>query len=59
MHLQVKIPQNGKNKVFTGKQTTRKVPLMLLDVKMLKKKVWAMFLGAEDKQATKAHVFSV
>ena len=38
MHLQVKIPQNGKNKVFTGKQTTRKVPLMLLDVKMLKKR---------------------
>ena len=29
------MPQNGRNKVFRSKETTSKVPLMFLDVKML------------------------
>ena len=32
------MPQNGKKKVFREKQTTNKVPLMLLDVKLLKER---------------------
>ena len=38
MHLEVKIPQNGRNKVFRGKQTTSKVPLVFLDVKKFKER---------------------
>ena len=37
MHLQVKMPQNDK-KVFRGKQTRSNVPLMVLDVKILKER---------------------
>ena len=36
MHLQVKKPPNGRIKVFTGKQATTNVPLIFLNVKMLK-----------------------
>ena len=38
MRLQVKIPHNGRKKVFRDKQTTIKVSFMLLDIKMLKVK---------------------
>ena len=38
MHLEVKVKQNVKNKVLRYKQTTSKVPLMFLDVKMLKER---------------------
>ena len=38
MHLRLKMPQNCSNKVFRGKQTTSKVPLMLLDLEMLRKR---------------------
>ena len=36
MHLNALMPQNGRNKKFRENQATSKVPLMLLDVKMLK-----------------------
>ena len=35
MYLQVKKPQNGRKKIFRDKQTTNKVPLMVLDIKLL------------------------
>ena len=35
-HLQVKKQQNARIKVFTDKQATSKVPLIFLNVKMLK-----------------------
>ena len=35
MHFQVKMPENGRNKIFREKQATNKVPLMLLDAKVL------------------------
>ena len=35
MYLQVKMPENGKKNVFSDEETTNKVPLMLLDVKVL------------------------
>ena len=35
MYLKVKMPENGRKNVFKGKQTTNKVPLMFLDVKVL------------------------
>ena len=38
MGLQVQMAQNGRNKVFRGKQATSKVPLMVLDVAMLKER---------------------
>ena len=38
MHLEIKVKQNVKNKVLRYKQTTSKVPLMFLDVKMLKER---------------------
>ena len=34
IHLQVKKPENGRIKVLSDKQATRKVPLMFLDVKV-------------------------
>ena len=36
MHLQVKTAQNGRIKVITEKQETSNVPLILVNVKMLK-----------------------
>ena len=35
IHFQVKMPENGRNKIYRDKQTTNKVPLMFLDVKLL------------------------
>ena len=38
MHLQVKILQNVRKKVFRSRQITIKVSLMLLDIKMWKER---------------------
>ena len=35
MHFQVRMPGNGRKKIFRDKQATKKVPLMFLDVKIL------------------------
>ena len=35
MYLQVKMPENGTRNVFSDEETTNKVPVMLLDVKVL------------------------
>ena len=35
MYLQVKMQVNGRKNVFSGKQTTKKVRLMFLDVKVV------------------------
>ena len=35
MHFQVKMPENGRNKIFNDKQTTSKVCLMFGDVRVL------------------------
>ena len=35
MHFQVKMPRNGEENIFRDTQTTNKVPLILLDVKVL------------------------
>ena len=35
MHLEVKMPENGRNKVFRSKQSPNKVPLLFLNMKML------------------------
>ena len=35
MYLQVKIPENGRKNVFRDKQTTNKVSVVFLDVKVL------------------------
>ena len=36
MHLEVKTPRNGRIKELTDKQATSKVPLIFVNVKMLK-----------------------
>ena len=38
MYFQVKIPENGRKKIFRDKQRTKKVPLMFSDVKLLTEK---------------------
>ena len=35
MYLQVQMLENGIKKIFSGKQTTNKVALMFLDIKVL------------------------
>ena len=35
MHFQVKMAENGRKKLSRDKQTTKKGPLMFLDVKVL------------------------
>ena len=35
MHFQVKMPENGRKKIFRDEQTTNKVQLIFLDVKVL------------------------
>ena len=35
MHLQFKMLENGGNHIFRDKQTTNKVPVIFLDVKIL------------------------
>ena len=36
MHFQVKMRENGRKNIFREKQTTNKVPLMVLDVEVRK-----------------------
>ena len=38
MHFQVKMPENGKKNIFREKQTTNKMPLMFLDVNVLRER---------------------
>ena len=35
MHFEVKMPENDRKNIFRDKQTTNKVPLMFLDVRVL------------------------
>ena len=35
MHFKVKMPENDRKNIFRDKQTTNKVPLMFLDVRVL------------------------
>ena len=35
LHLVIKMPESGRNKVFRGKQAPNKVLFLFLDVKML------------------------
>ena len=35
MHFQVKMPDNCRENIFRDKQTTNKLPLMFLDIKVL------------------------
>ena len=35
MSFQVKMPENGRKKIFREKETRNKVPLMFLDIKVL------------------------
>ena len=36
MHFQFKVPENGRKDIFCDKQITNKVPLIFLDVKLVK-----------------------
>ena len=38
MYFQVESPENGTKNIFRDKQTTKKVPLMFLDVKVVKER---------------------
>ena len=38
MHLLVKMQENGTKSIFRDKQTINKVPLMFLDVKVLRER---------------------
>ena len=38
LHLVIKIHENGKNKVFRGKEAPNKVQLLFLDMKMVEEK---------------------
>ena len=35
MTFSVKVPENGRKKIFKDKQTAKNVPLMFLDIKVL------------------------
>ena len=38
MHFQVKLPENGRKKIFRDKQTRNNAALMFSDVKVLKER---------------------
>ena len=38
MYFQVKMSENSRKNAFTDKQTTKKVPLMFLDFKVLRER---------------------
>ena len=38
MHFQVKMPENDRKNIFRDKQTTSRLPLMFLDVKVFTEK---------------------
>ena len=38
MHSEVKMSDNGRSNIFIEKQTTKKVPVILLDMKLLTKR---------------------
>ena len=52
MHLLVKMQENGRKSMFSDKQTINKVPLMFLDVKVLREReqccVWTLSLNKES-----------
>ena len=35
MHFEVEMPENGRQNIFRDKQTTKKVPLIFLDFKVI------------------------
>ena len=51
-HFHVKMLENGGKNVFTEKDTRKKVPLVLLVVKIALGKVATVFLVSVNKQAS-------
>ena len=53
MYFEVEIPENGTKNMFRDKETTKKVPLMFLDVKLVTEseqlRFWAL---STNKQGT-------
>ena len=52
MHFHNKMPENGKQNIFSDKQTTNMVSLMFFDVKILTKNYQISFFDSVKKQAT-------
>ena len=54
MHFLVKMSKNGRKNIFREKETTNKVPLMLLDVKALTEREQLYYLRKEGKQGNQS-----
>ena len=59
MHLQVKMPGNGGRNRFRDKQTTNKIALMFLDVKVLTEREQLRFWTMSTKKQGAVYVFRV
>ena len=59
MHLQVKMPGNGGRNIFRDKQTTNKIALMFLDVKVLTEREQLRFWTMSTKKQGAVYVFRV
>ena len=58
IQIQVKMPQNSRNNVFRGKQTTNKVPSNIFRGFELRTKVQLMFWGPNNSMKGKGDIFS-
>ena len=55
----MKLPENGRKNIFTDKQTTNKIPLMLLDINVLMESQILHFSTAPTNKQGAVHVFSL
>ena len=50
MHFHVKMPENGRKNILREKQTTKKVALIFLGVKVISGRITIPFLDSVNKQ---------
>ena len=58
MQLQVKMPQNSRNKLFKSKQTTNKVLSEIFRGLEVRRKLRLMFRTTKNNMKDKSHAFS-
>ena len=58
MYFEVEIPENGTKNMFRDKETTKKVPLMFLDVKLVTESEQLRFCAPSTNKQGTLYLFS-
>ena len=59
MHFQIRMRQNLKKNIFRDKQSTNKVPMIFLNVKVLTETYQLAFWSSLTKNECTVYVFSI